>query len=167
MNETNTARPSLWSNIKPNKQSGPPSGLATLSSLFVAVLEKRQACGRLTTPHEFKAPPRMTLRDSQREGWLQELAKPTAKLQKLSYRIPHGITGKGLLEQCLNKNIPIPRAVWLAKCVGINEMRTHQRTKGVTVVTWVRGWTACVEQFIESMIATCGQDEWKSRITYT
>ncbi|KAF2477271.1 uncharacterized protein BDR25DRAFT_390811 [Lindgomyces ingoldianus] len=160
MNETNTARPSLWSNLK-NK-----SGLSTLSTLFVAVLEKRQSCGRLTTANTFKPPPRLTLRESTRETWLHDLANPTVSLRRLSRTIPHGINGKGLLEQCLNKNIPIPRAMWLAKCVGINEMRSHKRKGQAGTITWVRGWTSAVEQFLDSTIATIGQQEWKPRITY-
>ncbi|KAF2691505.1 hypothetical protein K458DRAFT_381358 [Lentithecium fluviatile CBS 122367] len=164
MNETNTARPSLWSNLK-NK-----SGVSTLSTLFVAVLEKRQNASRLTVPHTFKPPPRLTLRDSTRETWLKDLANPMVRLGRLSRTIPTGVTGKVLLEQCLNKNIPLPRAMWLAKCIGINEIRTHKR-KGQAgtnnyYITWVRGWTSAVEQFLESIAATIGQEEWKPRITY-
>ncbi|KAF2703949.1 hypothetical protein K504DRAFT_417440 [Pleomassaria siparia CBS 279.74] len=160
MNETNTARPTLWVNLK-NK-----SGLTQLSTLFVAVLEKRQACGRLTAPNTFKPPPRLTLRDSTREAWLHDLANPTVGLRRLSRTIPHGITGKVLLDQCLNKNIPIPRAMWLAKCVGINEMRSHKRKGQAGTITWVRGWTSSVEQFLDSIVATIGQQDWKPRITY-
>lgn len=160
MNETNTARPSLWSNLR-NK-----SGISALSTLFVAVLEKRQSCGRLTTPNTFKPPPRLTLRDSTRESWLHDLANPAVGLRRLSRTIPHGITGKVLLDQCLNKNIPIPRATWLAKCVGINEMRAHKRKGQAGTITWVRGWTNSVEQFLDGVIANIGQQEWKSRITY-
>jgi mediator of RNA polymerase II transcription subunit 12 len=160
MNETNTARPSLWSNLK-NK-----SGLTTLSTLFVAVLEKRQQSGRLQTSNTFKPPPRLTLRDSTREGWLHDLANPTVSLRRLSRTIPHGLTGKVLLEQCLNKNIPLPRALWLAKCVGINELRAHKRKGQAGTVTWGRGWTSSVEQFLDSVISTIGTGDWKPRITY-
>ncbi|CAO2657656.1 Nn.00g037820.m01.CDS01 [Neocucurbitaria sp. VM-36] len=160
MNETNTARPSLWSNLK-NK-----SGISTLSTLFVAVLEKRQQSGRLQTPNTFKPPPRLTLRDSTREQWLHDLANPTISLRRLSRTIPHGLTGKVLLEQCLNKNIPLPRALWLAKCVGINELRAHKRKGQAGTVTWGRGWTSSVEQFLDGVIGTIGHGDWKPRITY-
>ncbi|KAA8614911.1 Med12 multi-domain protein [Pyrenophora tritici-repentis] len=160
MNESNTARPSLINNLK-NK-----SGLSTLSTLFVAVLEKRQQTGRLQTPNTFKPPPRLTLRDSTREQWLHDLANPNTGLRRLSRTIPHGLTGKVLLEQCLNKNIPLPRALWLAKCVGINELRAHKRKGQAGTVTWGRGWTSSVEQFIDGVIGTIGQGDWKPRITY-
>ncbi|KAF1841449.1 uncharacterized protein K460DRAFT_369480 [Cucurbitaria berberidis CBS 394.84] len=160
MNETNTARPSLWSNLK-NK-----SGISTLSTLFVAVLEKRQQSGRLQIPNTFKPPPRLTLRDSTREQWLHDLANPTISLRRLSRTIPHGLTGKVLLDQCLNKNIPLPRALWLAKCVGINELRAHKRKGQAGTVTWGRGWTSSVEQFLDGVIGSIGQGDWKPRITY-
>ena len=160
MNETNTARPSLWSNLK-NK-----SGLTTLSTLFVAVLEKRQQTGRRQLPHAFKPPPRLTLRDSTREQWLHDLANPATSLRRLSRTIPHGLTGKVLLEQCLNKHIPLPRALWLAKCVGINELRAHKRKGQAGTITWGRGWTSSVEHFIDGVIAAIGQGDWKPRITY-
>lgn len=161
MNETNTARPSLWSNLK-NK-----SGLSTLSTLFVAVLEKRQQTGRLQEPNTFKPPPRLTLRDSTREQWLHDLSNPAIGLRRLSRTIPHGLTGKLLLEQCLNKNIPLPRALWLAKCVGINELRAHKRKGQAGTVTWVRGWTSSVEQFLDGIVSSIGTGDWKVRITYS
>lgn len=160
MNEMNTARPSLWSNLK-NK-----SGINTMSTLFVAVLEKRQQNGRLQIPNNFKPPPRLTLRDSNRESWLHDLANPNVSLRRLSRTIPHGLTGQVLLEQCLNKNIPLSRAVWLAKCVGINELRSHKRKGQAGTVTWGRGWTSSVEQFVDNIISSIGQGDWKRRVTY-
>lgn len=162
MNETQTARPALWPLLKKNNNKG----ASTLSSYLMTVLEKRQSYGRLTTPNTFKPPPRLTLRDSTREAWLHDLANPTVGLRRLSRTIPHGITGKVLLDQCLNKNIPIPRAIWLAKCVGLNEMRSHKRKGQAGTITWVRGWTSSVEQFLEGIIATIGREEWKPKITY-
>lgn len=160
MSETNTARPSLWANLKSK------SSLNSLSSLFVAVLEKRQACGRITAPNCFKPPPRLTLRDSTREAWLRDLANPAVGLRRLSRTIPHGITGAALLDHCLEKNIPVARAIWLTKCVGINEMRSHKRNRQAGTITWVRGWTSSVEHFLEGVIAGIGQPEWKPRVTY-
>jgi mediator of RNA polymerase II transcription subunit 12, fungi type len=167
MNENGTARPAVWTHLK-NK-----SGLQTLSSLFIAMLEKRQNAGRLTAPSSFKPPPRVTLTDTKREAWLRDLANPAIALRRLSRTIPHGIRGKLLLEQCLSKNIPTPRAVWLAKCVGANEMRAFKR-KGATgnvgvgsEVKWVKEWTSFVEQFVESIVSTCGQAGWKAKMDYS
>lgn len=164
--ESNTARPSLYSIFKHK------SGLHTLSTLFVSALEQRQAHGRVTACSTFKPPPRVTLTDAKREAWLKDLANPAVPLRRLSRTIPHGIRGKVLLDQCLSKDIPTTRAVWLAKCVGANEIRAFKRkgTSGTFAmggeVKWIKDWTTCVEQFIDGVIGSCGTTEWRTKMTY-
>jgi mediator of RNA polymerase II transcription subunit 12 len=165
-NETGSARPSIFPALKHK------SGLQTLSSLFTSVLAQRRSHGQITSASTFKPPPRVTVTDTKREMWLKDLANPTISLRRLSRSIPHGIRGKVLLEQSLSKNIPIGRAVWLAKCVGANELRSFRR-KGVSgtfamggEAKWIRDFTVCVEQFVESIIGTCGEKDFKARINY-
>ncbi|PYH98731.1 mediator of RNA polymerase II transcription subunit 12 [Aspergillus ellipticus CBS 707.79] len=165
-NESNTARPSLYAQLKHR------SGLQMLSSVFAAALEKRQNHNTVTAPSSFKPPPRVTLTDNKREAWLRDLANPSVPLRKLSRTIPHGIRGKVLLDQCLGKCIPVPRAVWLARCVGANEIRAFKRkgTSGALALgletKWVRDWTSTVQQFLESVISSCGTPDWKVKMTY-
>ena len=165
-NESNTARPSLYAQLKHR------SGLQMLSSVFAAALEKRQSHNTVTAPSSFKPPPRVTLTDNKREAWLRDLANPSVPLRRLSRTIPHGIRGKVLLDQCLGKGIPVPRAIWLARCVGANEIRAFKRkgTSGALALgletKWVRDWTSTVQQFLESVISTCGTPDWKMKMTY-
>ncbi|KAL5337560.1 hypothetical protein BJX70DRAFT_409135 [Aspergillus crustosus] len=165
-NESNTARPSLYAQLKHR------SGLQTLSSVFVAALEKRQNHITVTAPSSFKPPPRVTLTDNKREAWLRDLANPSVPLRRLSRTIPHGIRGKALLDQCLSKWIPVTRAVWLAKCVGANEIRAFKRkgTSGSLAIgleaKWVREWTSGVQQFLDGVIGTRGPADWKRKMTY-
>ncbi|KAE8139634.1 mediator of RNA polymerase II transcription subunit 12 [Aspergillus pseudotamarii] len=165
-NESNTARPSLYAQLKHR------SGLQMLSSVFAAALEKRQSHSMVNAPSTFKPPPRVTLTDNKREAWLRDLANPSVPLRKLSRTIPHGIRGKSLLDQCLNKGIPVSRAVWLAKCVGANEIRAFKRkgTSGTLALgleaKWVRDWTATVQQFLEGVLGACGSAQWKMKMTY-
>ena len=164
--ETNTARPSVWTHLK-NKQ-----GLQVLSSLLVNVLEKRQHVGYITSGSTFKPPPRITMTDTRRETWLRDLANPDVPVRRQSKHVPHGIKGKALLEQCLNKSIPISRAVWLVKCIGANEIRGLKRRGGGGSfamggeLKWVREWTAFVQQFVESLIGLCGQQDWQLKMQY-
>jgi len=165
--ESHTARPSLWPNLKQK------NGLPILSALLVQVMEKRQASGRCNAPSTFKPPPRVTLTDAKREAWLRDLAAPDVPLRRLSRTIPHGVRGRALLDQCLGKKVPVSRALWLAKCVGANELRAFRR-KGVSGAAalvgenkWVREWTVLVEQFLESIIASCGQDDWRNKMNYS
>lgn len=164
--ETGSAKAAIYQNLK-RKHS-----LVALSTVFSGLLGSRRHNGQITAPSTFKPPPRVTLTDTKREAWLKELANPTTSLRKLSRTIPHGIRGKGLLDQCLNKNVPTDRAVWLAKCVGALEIRAFKR-KGVNSAIvmggetkWIRDWTIFVEQFVDGVVASFGDSEWKSKVNY-
>ena len=165
-NESTTSKPTFLANVKQK------SGLQILSSWLVAILDQRQSFGIITANCTFKPPPRVTLTDTKREAWLRDLSNPDIPLRRLSRTIPHGIRGKALLDHCLAKNIPIPRAIWLAKCVGANEIRAFKRkgAGGAFAVggeaKWIKDWTANVEQFVESNISACGVGEWRVRVGY-
>ena len=164
--ETQSAKGVLFAALKHK------SGLNALSTVFTSVLGQRRHGGQITGSTSFKPPPRVTVTDSRREQWLKDLANPAMSLRKLSRTIPHGVRGKLLLEQCLNKGLPMERAVWLVKCVGANEIRAFKR-KGVngTVVMggeakWIKDWTICVEQFIEDVVFAFDKDGWKNKVNY-
>lgn len=165
-NENGTARPSLYSVFKHK------SGLDTLSSLFLRVMEQRESHGKIGTASSFKPPPRVTLTEAKRKAWLNDLSDPNVPLRKLSRTIPQGIRGQQLLDQCLLNAIPLGRAVWFAKCVGANEIRTLRRkeTAGTFVagaeLKWLKEWTAGVGHFLDTVISSCGQPGWKQKMTY-
>lgn len=165
-NESNTARPALYAQLKHR------TGLQMLSFVFAGALEKRQNHNAIHAPSTFKPPPRVTLTDNKREAWLRDLADSSVPLRRLSRTIPHGIRGKVLLDQCLGKRIPVARAVWLAKCVGANEIRAFKRkgTSGALAVgleaKWVRDWTTNVQQFVEEVFGSPKSPNWKAKMTY-
>jgi len=165
-NELNTARPSFWAPLK----SG--VGLTCLTALYSDVLSRKQQLGRVDGLSTFKPPPRVTLTDTKREAWLCDLANSSLPLKRLSRTIPHGLRGRVLLEQCLTKTVPIDRAVWLAKCVGANELRAFRR-KGVTggatagnEGSWSLEWTLAVEAFSLDCINSFEEQDRRERITY-
>ncbi|KAL1851634.1 RNA polymerase II mediator complex subunit [Diaporthe australafricana] len=164
--ETSSAKGAIFPSLKHK------SGLYALSTVFTGILGSRRHNGQINSASTFKPPPRVTMTDTKREGFLNDLANPTTSLRRLSRTIPHGIRGKGLLEQCLNKNIPTDRAVWLAKCVGANEVRAFKR-KGVNGAVvmggeakWVRDWTTFVEQFVDGVVSSFEDAQWKTKVNY-
>lgn len=166
-NETSSARVAIYTPLRQQK-----SGLNALSQLFMTVMNQRRAKGQVTAASTFKPPPRVTLTDTKREVWMKELANPAMSLRRLSRTIPHGIRGRTLLDQCLNKNVPTERAVWLVKCVGANEIRAVKR-KGVNgafimggELKWIREWTVLVETFVESIVSSFNDTEWKAKVVY-
>ncbi|KAL9029999.1 MAG: hypothetical protein Q9196_001829 [Gyalolechia fulgens] len=164
--ESCSAKTPIWSALKHK------SGLQVISSLFVSVLDQRQAHGTTTASCTFKPPPRVGLTDSKREAWLRDLSNPNIPLRRLSRTIPYGIRGRALLDQFLAKNIPTARSLWLAKCVGANEIRAFKR-KGASgafaaggETKWIKDWTANVEQFLDGIISTCSTQGWTGNLTY-
>ena len=104
--------------------------------------------------------------------WLRDLADPVIPLRRLSRTIPHGVRGKILLDQCLSKTVPPLRSVWLAKCVGTNEVRAFKRksTSGAVAVgggaKWIEEWTYSVEQFLERIVLDCSISSWGTDLSY-
>lgn len=149
-----------------------PPMLSSLSAVFTAVLERRKSHGKLSSGSTFKPPPRVTLTEAKRKAWLTDLANPTVPLRRLNRTIPQGIRGQPLLEQCLVNGIPISRAIWFAKCVGANEIRTLKR-KGTSASfaasaesKWLKEWTSCIEALLESILDNCGAPDWNAKVNY-
>lgn len=137
---------------------------ATRSRAFIALsyvmsnsMRMIEKSHRFTSSSTFKPPPRVTLTELTKEAWLRDLANPSVPLRRLSRTIPHGTRNRSLLEQCCNKEIPISRAVWFARCVGANELRGLRRknvyhTGQSSEAAWVREWTEQVTEYIEKII---------------
>ena len=164
--EMNTARVSLRDVLKYK------SGVETLSTLFSLVLEAKNKHGLISSASSFKPPPRVTLAEAKRKAWIADLADPNVLLRKLSRTIPQGIRGQLLLDQCIQNAVPLSRAIWFAKCVGANEIRTLKR-KGTTAAAavgtegkWLREWTTNVEQFLESVLSRSGEPSWRANVQY-
>ncbi|CAK7263680.1 RNA polymerase II mediator complex subunit [Sporothrix epigloea] len=115
---------------------------------------------------QFKLPPRVTVTDTRRETWLRDLTNAAIPLRKLSRTIPHGLRGKVLLEQCLLKGVPVDRAMWLARCVGAQELRAFKRKGTANVAAlaeseqrWLKEWTLTVQQFVEAALVEVNLDK--------
>ncbi|EXJ58173.1 hypothetical protein A1O7_05598 [Cladophialophora yegresii CBS 114405] len=164
--ELNTARVPLYNAFKHK------SGVDSLSVLFSLVLDQKSLHGTTSSVSTFKPPPRVTLTEAKRKSWIADLANADVPLRRLSRTIPQGIRGQALLDQCLQSDVPLSRAVWFAKCVCANEIRTLKRkgtTPTVAVGTegkWLREWTVSVEQFLEAHLARSSSPDWKTNIQY-
>ncbi|KAK0655862.1 hypothetical protein B0T16DRAFT_315206 [Cercophora newfieldiana] len=165
--ETSSAKGVIFAALKHK------SGLVALSTVYTGLIGERRNKGQINTPSTFKAPPRVTVTDTRRDAWMKDLANRSISLRRLSRTIPHGIRGRALLDRCLNENVSTDRAVWFAKCVGIQEIRTFKR-KGAGTSLVIGGgeakfhkeWTVVVEQFVESVVFGFEEAEWKARVGY-
>lgn len=135
------------------------STLPALSYFALNAVILRESLRRLSPPTTFRPPPRLTLSDQRREAWLNELKNSDVSLRRLSRAIPHGYMGKGLLDVLIEKEIPIPRAIWFIKCVGANEVRalkrkiaSEERDHKKIESEWLSDWTQSVIQFALQII---------------
>ncbi|EEB05158.1 mediator complex subunit Srb8 [Schizosaccharomyces japonicus yFS275] len=104
---------------------------------------------------DFKPPPRVTLQESKRASWFQDLANHLVPLSNLAKRIPHGIWGKDILRSCMSYFVPINRAAWFIKCVGVNEARAFLRKNpNNTVDDWYANWTASVCALLSEIVSS-------------
>lgn len=134
--------------------------LDLMGQIFVDALHKRKIFNSVKVKDSYKPPPRVTLTEHKKELWLRKLADPNVPLTELSRSIPHGLRNKILLEQCLNHQIPIYRAVWLIKCVSSNMQRQLKRKSSnngnnISVNKWIIEWTDQINSFFESIIEQC------------
>jgi mediator of RNA polymerase II transcription subunit 12 len=150
------------------------NSLNELSTNLRKSIDVRSANNKITQS-SYKPPPRVTLTDQKREAWLKDLANNDVPLRKLSRTIPHGVRHKVLIEHCINKNIPMNRAIWFVRCVGTNELRGLKRKGGANFeFTWIQEWTIQVVEFIEKISASYlkfetfqqATDSWKLKISY-
>ncbi|KAL2414812.1 Mediator of RNA polymerase II transcription subunit 12 [Exophiala dermatitidis] len=164
--ELNTAKGPLY-NVFKHK-----AGVENLSLLFSFVLERKNRHGLIRSASTFRPPPRVTLTEAKRKSWIADLANADVPLRRLSRTIPQGIRGQVLLDQCLQGSVPLNRAIWFAKCVCANEIRTLKRkgtTPAIAVGTeskWLREWTVSVEQFVATHLEQTKRQEWRSNIEY-
>lgn len=147
------------------------NSLNELSTQIIRASTLRSTSSKINNG-SFRPPPRVTLTDQKREAWLRDLASSDIPLRKLSRTIPHGVRNKILIEQCCAKSIPINRALWFVKCVGINELRGLKRKGGSNIeLNWVHDWTLQVVEFIEklSLEYISGNSDkqlWKKKVSY-
>ena len=164
--ETSSAKLALFPVLK--HKNGPQM----LSQIFTSVLVGRKHKGQINPESQFRLPPRVTVTDNRRQAWLNDLANPEIPLRKLSRTIPHGVRGKVFFDQCLSKNIPIDRAIWMAKCCGSQDLRSFKRKGGGGAFVmsgeakWIRDWTVCIEQFVETRVIAFGEADWKAKVNY-
>ena len=66
-------------------------------------------------------PSRVTLNETKRQQWFDDLANTEVPLYKLGKNVPHGAKGHDLLDLLHSKKVDISRAVWFLRVFGGNE----------------------------------------------
>lgn len=132
---------------------GPSALMQRLSRAMLRAIQlHEQNTVVAASTHRFRFPPRVTLTDQRRELWLSNLANPHFPLRQLSRTIPHGLKKQRLLQQCVDKRLPLLRAIWFLKCICGNEVKSmlrkvanpQARATALALIEqqWVSEWTS-------------------------
>ncbi len=76
--------------------------------------------------NNFQIPDRIYMKDSNKDTWIDDLAKNQKGLAEIAaQKVPLiGTKEAKVLDLCVEMQVPLQRAIWFIKCVGYNEMVT-------------------------------------------
>ncbi|KAL1916568.1 uncharacterized protein VTP21DRAFT_5759 [Calcarisporiella thermophila] len=122
--------------------------MSELGTFMVDVMKRKHESNRITGSSIFKPPSRATLNDQKKEQWMQDLAGGIVPLRKLARNVPHGFKGERLLEALAQRQVPLLRATWYIKVVGMNELQMQRNKAGGSHQPYTLDWTSVFESFL-------------------
>lgn len=164
--ECSTAKAHLLSSL------GASYCMQHMSAFFCSILQERAGPSRSNCPFRRKSPSRITVADKKKEVWFDMLADSAVPLRDHGCSIPHGINGRAMLDKCLEKKIPITRALWLVRSIGAQALRALRRKGPKTQkvhddqAQWLREWTFEVQSFVGDNAFVRSHAGWKRDIVY-
>ncbi|KAG0229269.1 RNA polymerase II mediator complex subunit [Actinomortierella wolfii] len=123
--------------------------LQELGNFMAQVIKRKQENNRITGPSTFKPPSRSTLNELKKDQWMTDLAGRTS-LRRLSRSVPHGFKSEKLLETLAQRQVPLLRATWYIKIVGLGEMQAQRSRQSQS--QYSTDWTATVNLFLKKQL---------------
>ncbi|KAL0072786.1 RNA polymerase II mediator complex subunit [Marasmius tenuissimus] len=122
-----------------------------LEELMNEVFSRRAKQVPSVPPHNFRVPSRVTLNDSKRQAWFDDLANSDVPLSKLGKSVPHGAKAD-LLDHLHTKKVSIPRAVWFLRVFGANETAGLRNKPTYDPTQYSIEWTNVVTSHLRKQI---------------
>jgi hypothetical protein len=92
-----------------------------LTSFSADILSSISILNKIPQASTFKPPGRILMNDMNREAWIKDLAGADKSLRELSKNVPLHLKSERLLEDLITNRVPLVRACWLIKVVGLDE----------------------------------------------
>ncbi|KAJ3781694.1 hypothetical protein GGU10DRAFT_98188 [Lentinula aff. detonsa] len=128
------------------------STINKLEDLMNEVLARRAKQIPSVPPSTFRMPSRVTLNDTKRQAWFDDLANPEVPLAKLGRNVPHGAKGADLIDLLHSKNIAIHRAVWFLRVFGANETAGLRNKPSYNPNQYSAEWTNVVTAHLRKQL---------------
>ncbi|KAG1807752.1 hypothetical protein EV424DRAFT_1543731 [Suillus variegatus] len=127
--------------------------LADLEHLMNDIFTRKADSAFTIQSSAFKIPSRVTMSDTKRQTWFDELANPDVPLSKLGKSVPHGAKGHDLLDLLHTNNVAIPRAVWFLRVFGANETAGLRNKPSYNPTQYSVDWAIVVTSYIKKQLA--------------
>ncbi|KAJ2726412.1 hypothetical protein GGI07_000550 [Coemansia sp. Benny D115] len=134
-----------------------------LQAFAAAAAQRQRARGGMAAGamNAFPALPNRSVRsDEQRDEWLQNLANPRVPLAVLVSGTPFGLRADRLLDALCTHRVPLQRAIWAVRLVGVYEMfgmqtkaPDHSSLRALER-TYTAQWSKQFTQHIERLLAS-------------
>lgn len=124
--------------------------LAELASRSTAVLEAQQSIA-IPSESSFLVPTLKLLSDPDRDAWIDRLAHG-APLSELVHSVPNGFQRGRVLDIIYQKAVPIHRALWLIKLLGVTELGISAGSVNAQF-SYSIDWTELVLKFLHLRFA--------------
>ncbi|CAG8457255.1 6479_t:CDS:10 [Scutellospora calospora] len=121
-----------------------PKGLENLGEFMTDIMRRKHEINTFEESSPYEVPNLVWMHADRRDEWLRWLAG-NSPLKKLAESVPKGVDGITLLELVTQHRVPLARATWFTKIVGINIMNTpHNSTQEYT-----KTWSHTFHSFIQ------------------
>ncbi|KAJ1966223.1 hypothetical protein GGI12_000245 [Dipsacomyces acuminosporus] len=131
-----------------------------LQTFAAGVAQRQWARGGVSSSRLPSLPNRSVHTDERREEWLRGLANPRLPLSVLVNSIPYGHRGERLLESLSTHKVPLQRAIWAIRLIGVYEMfgqqtrmPDHKDLKTLEQI-YTGQWTKTFTQFLEHTLGS-------------
>ncbi|KAJ2233658.1 hypothetical protein IWW45_004005, partial [Coemansia sp. RSA 485] len=130
-----------------------------LQMFAAGVAQKQGARGNVAGKELPRLPNRAVKTEEQRDEWVRALANPRVPLSVLVGRTPFGLRGDRLLDALSQNQVPLQRALWAIRLVGVYEMLGMQTREpdlsGMATLAsqFTVQWSKQFMQFVERTLA--------------
>ncbi|GES85186.1 hypothetical protein RCL_jg26864.t1 [Rhizophagus clarus] len=131
--------------------------LKNLGDFMADIMKRKNETNTFQGSSQFMGPTIVWVTADERDKWLRDLAGNVA-LKVLARSVPKGVDGKDLLEAVTSYRVPLARATWFTKIVGINKIIQNRNTD------YTKEWTNIFYTFIRDQSLSHDPDRWRYSI---
>ncbi|CAG8628072.1 35177_t:CDS:10, partial [Racocetra persica] len=147
-----------------------PKGLENLGEFMTDIMRRKHQINTFEESSPYTVPQIVWMSAESRDEWLRKLAgnsplKELAKSVPRVYESSH-VEGVTLLELVTQHRVPLARATWFTKIVGINLINsrtTHQDNSNNATQEHKKNWNATFHTFIQKQGRDYDPDKWRYR----